>query len=101
MNFFCEEFIKKVVACEDISSETSNGLVNICETIIERLPAVFTVIFQLECHIKLPIHFFGSLLMCSICSLLLGSIDGIGAHEKLGKTPTNQNNIECIVERYR
>lgn len=44
VNYFCEEFIKKVVACEDISSETSNGLVNICETIGERLPAVFTVI---------------------------------------------------------
>lgn len=43
VNHFCEEIIKKVMGCEDISSETSNGLVTICETIIERLPAVFTV----------------------------------------------------------
>lgn len=43
VNHFCDEIVKKVMACEDISSETSNGLVCICETIIERLPAIFTV----------------------------------------------------------
>lgn len=43
VNDFCDEIIRKILAREDISSAVANGLVNICDTIIERAPAIFEV----------------------------------------------------------
>lgn len=50
LNDLCDEIIRKVVTREDISSAVANGLVNICDVIIERAPALFAVrnIFTLE-----------------------------------------------------
>lgn len=43
VNDFCDEIVKKVMLCEDISSDVANGMVDICDTIIERIPAILTV----------------------------------------------------------
>lgn len=43
LNDFCDEILRKILAREDISSAVANGLVNICDTIIERAPAIFEV----------------------------------------------------------
>lgn len=43
VNDFCDEIIKNIVCLEDISSAVAEGLVNIIETIIEKVPAIFTV----------------------------------------------------------
>lgn len=44
LNDLCDEIIRKVVKREDISSSVANGLVNICDVIFERAPALFAVI---------------------------------------------------------
>lgn len=46
VNDFCDEVIRKIVSREDISSEVANGLVNICELIFERAPAIFAVCLE-------------------------------------------------------
>lgn len=43
LNDLCDEIIRKVVSREDISSAVANGLVNICEVILERAPTIFAV----------------------------------------------------------
>lgn len=43
LNDLCDEIVRKVVAREDISSAVANGLVNICEVILERAPSLFAV----------------------------------------------------------
>lgn len=43
LNDLCDEIIRKVVTREDISSAVANGLVNICDVIMERAPALFAV----------------------------------------------------------
>lgn len=43
LNDLCDEIIRKVTSCEDISSAVANGLENICEVIIERAPSLFAV----------------------------------------------------------
>lgn len=49
VNDFCDELIRKIMSREDISSAVANGLVSILETIIERVPAIFSVfIFHLS-----------------------------------------------------
>lgn len=42
-NDFCDAIILKIMVCEDISSSVANGLVGISETIIERVPNIFSV----------------------------------------------------------
>lgn len=60
INDFCDEIIRKIVSREDISSEVANGLVSICEMIIERVPAVFAVSIC-----------FHNIYLLRICSLTL------------------------------
>lgn len=43
LNDFCDEILRKILTREDISSAVANGLVNICDTIMERAPAIFQV----------------------------------------------------------
>lgn len=43
INDFCDAIILKIMVCEDISSSVANGLVGILETIIERVPHIFSV----------------------------------------------------------
>lgn len=43
LNDFCDEILRKILAREDISSAVATGLVNICDTIVERAPAIFEV----------------------------------------------------------
>lgn len=43
INDLCDEIIRKVLSREDISSAVANGLVNIMETVAERVPLIFAV----------------------------------------------------------
>lgn len=54
LNDLCDEIIRKVVSREDISSAVANGLVNICDVIMERAPALFAV--RLILTIWITIH---------------------------------------------
>lgn len=47
LNDLCDEIIRKVVAREDISSTVANGLVNICDIILDRAPTLFAVTINL------------------------------------------------------
>lgn len=47
LNDLCDEIIRKVVSREDISSAVANGLVTICEVILERGPPLFAVRIQI------------------------------------------------------
>lgn len=41
LNDFCNEIIRRIIAVEDLPAQVSNGLIEICSTIIERGPLVF------------------------------------------------------------
>lgn len=43
LNDFSDEILQKVLTREDISSNVANGLVSICDTIMERAPGIFEV----------------------------------------------------------
>lgn len=49
LNDFCDETLRRILVREDISSAVANGLVNICEIIIERAPALFAVKNNIYC----------------------------------------------------
>ncbi|XP_031623291.1 centromere/kinetochore protein zw10 [Contarinia nasturtii] len=52
LNDLCDEIIRKVVAREDISSAVANGLVNICEVIVERGPTLFADPLDVSIYVK-------------------------------------------------
>lgn len=61
LNDLCNEIIRKVVAREDISSAVANGLVNICDVVLERGPALFAVrliciCLSFICSVNLLVH---------------------------------------------
>lgn len=93
LNDLCDEIIRKVVSREDISSAVANGLVNICDVILERGPSLFAVsvcnAFYEKCSQSRRIVFMTSL-------LISGSIGNFDICEVLGEIATNQNDFECI-----
>lgn len=95
LNDLCDEIIRKVVAREDISSAVANGLVNICEVIIERGPTLFAVsmnwmlilwenciLYQLFCVTQFNYNFH---------CMITGSTWGIDLRKALGEIAANQN----------
>lgn len=90
LNDLCDEIIRKVVAREDISSAVANGLVNICEVIIERGPTIFAV------RIIIQYQHLVNVFQLNFTCFILGSARCIDLCEALGEITTNQNDSQCI-----
>ncbi|XP_059611338.1 centromere/kinetochore protein zw10 [Phlebotomus argentipes] len=52
LNEFCNELIRRILLVEDLPSAVSNGLVEVCTTIIERAPSIFQDPLEINTAVK-------------------------------------------------
>uniref|UniRef100_A0A1B0CCT9 Centromere/kinetochore protein zw10 n=1 Tax=Lutzomyia longipalpis TaxID=7200 RepID=A0A1B0CCT9_LUTLO len=52
LNEFCNELIRRILLVEDLPSAVSNGLVDVCTTILERAPGIFQDPLEINVAVK-------------------------------------------------
>uniref|UniRef100_A0A1L8DX26 Centromere/kinetochore protein zw10 n=1 Tax=Nyssomyia neivai TaxID=330878 RepID=A0A1L8DX26_9DIPT len=52
LNEFCNELIRRILLVEDLPSAVSNGLVDVCTTILERAPGIFQDPLEVNVTVK-------------------------------------------------